>query len=143
MPENSQPDNGATAEEHHEDERPNDDQPQSDQPDTGQPDHAQLEDPERDTSEGADQDPGEGPSDAAEAPESQTATEAPGARETAAGDVSTTYERTAQGHRITRRTVHRSEVSEDTRETIEETFPVTPAPMPYAPPTSDHPNPVG
>jgi hypothetical protein len=57
-----------------------------------------------------------------------------------AGEVSTTYERTSEGHRVTRRTIRRREVSEDTHETIDESYPV---PTPYAAPTPDHPTPVG
>jgi hypothetical protein len=80
---------------------------------------------------------------------SQQAPEAPDTSEAASDDVHgtgsesvTTYEQTSEGHRITRRTVHRTETVEDRDETIEERFPVV-APTPYAPPASDHPAPVG
>lgn len=80
---------------------------------------------------------------------SQQAPDTPDTWEAASDDVHgtgsetvTTYEQTSKGHRITRRTVHRTETVEDRHETIEERFPVV-APTPYAPPASDHPAPVG
>jgi hypothetical protein len=59
----------------------------------------------------------------------------------------TTYERTVEGHRVhrvTRRTVQRKEITEDTQETVTETetYPVG-YPVPYQPPSSSHPAPVG
>ncbi len=54
-------------------------------------------------------------------------------------EMQTSYERTPQGHRVTRRTISRREVKEETQETITETYP-----MPYQPPSpSGHPAPVG
>ncbi|MFC4785230.1 hypothetical protein ACT8ZV_12175 [Nocardioides sp. MAHUQ-72] len=54
-------------------------------------------------------------------------------------EMATSYERTPEGHRVTRRTVSRREVTEETQETITETYPV-----PYQPPSpTGHPAPVG
>jgi hypothetical protein len=55
----------------------------------------------------------------------------------------TTYESTPTGHRVTRRSIHRTETTrsleENTEETVTEDYP---APL-YEAPASDHPAPVG
>lgn len=56
-----------------------------------------------------------------------------------AGEVSVEYEHSQRGHRVTRRTVRRREITEDTEETITDSYPV-PHQTPAA---TGHPAPVG
>ena len=123
-------------------------QPENDRPENDRPETADTDMPETadtDMPESADQTDREDSGETAQAPKTQPSTEESGSPEAPPSGVSTTYEHTASGHRITRRTVHRSEITEDTHETIEETFPVPTVgvPVPYAPPMPDHPSPVG
>jgi hypothetical protein len=119
-------------------------QPESTQPDRDQPDSDQHLAAGPANGDARAEDGGRQPGDrgAVEAPTTAAAGgPEPSAAPTGdAGEVSTTYERTSEGHRVTRRTIRRREVTEDTHETIDETYPV---PTPYAAPTPDHPTAVG
>jgi len=75
----------------------------------------------------------------ADAGQSAAEPNTPLAKRGADADTETSYQRTQEGHRVTRRTVSRREVTEETQETITETYPV-----PYQPPSpTGHPAPVG
>lgn len=139
MPENTQPDQQPEQTEHPEVTEPQPRDSQHDLPVTGGPDAPE---------EGATPDSqvsGASTEDTAGSGNGENAND--GVETDLPTETVTTYERTAEGHRVhrvTRRTVQRKEVTEDTQETETETetYPAG-SPVPYQPPTPAHPAPVG